>query len=83
MTGTKVTDIGYVYMQTYSTREAAKMLGVSLISLQRYIAAGKVKAPKTRKIGGALVRPWTVRDVERVRKQLPKIKNGRRKKGRK
>ena len=83
MTRAKETDIRYVNMKTYSTREAAKMLGVSLSSLQRYIAVGKVKAPKTRRIGGALVRPWTVRDVERVRKQLPKIKSGRRKKGRK
>ena len=70
-------------MQTYSTREVAKMLGLSLISIQRYIAAGKVKAPKKRRIGGALVRPWTDPDVARVRKQLPKILNGRRKKGKK
>ncbi len=55
------------------------MLGLSLITLQRYIAAGKVSAPKSRRTGGALVRPWTDRDVERVRKELPKVKDGRKK----
>ena len=70
-------------MATYSTREAARKLEISLISLQRYMAAGKVSAPKTRRIGGALVRPWSARDIERVRKQLPKIKNGRRKRKKK
>jgi len=53
------------------------------MTLQRHIAAGKVAAPKTRRIGGALVRPWSARDIERVRKQLPKIKNGRRRRKKK
>jgi len=47
------------------------------------MAAGKVAAPKTRRIGGALVRPWSARDIERVRKQLPKIKDGRRRRKKK
>jgi hypothetical protein len=62
-----------------STREAARKLGISLISLQRYIAAKKISAPKLQKIGGVRIRLWTDRDVMRVRKELPKIKNGRRK----
>ena len=52
-------------MRICSTREAARQLGISLMTLQRYMAAGKVAAPKTRRIAGALVRPWSARDIER------------------
>ena len=70
-------------MKVYSTREAAKLLGISLMSLQRYIAAGKVTVPPVQNVGGNRFRAWTISDIERVRKALPKIKNGRkrRKKG--
>ncbi len=66
-------------MKTYSTRQAAKMLGIGLMTLNRYIAAGKVSVPPVHNIGGTRFRAWTERDVERVRKQLPRIANGRRK----
>jgi len=64
-------------MSDVSTREAARKLGISLISLQRYIAAKKISAPKLQSIGGVRVRLWTDRDIKRVRKELPGIKNGR------
>lgn len=67
-------------MKTYSSREVAKLLGISLKSLQRYIAAGKIPAPPVQHIGGNRFRAWTLRDVERVRKALPAIANGRKKK---
>ncbi len=67
-------------MPTRSTREAARKLGISLMTLQRYIAAGRIRAPKVRLVGSLAVRLWTDRDIERVRKQLTKIANGRRKK---
>ncbi len=70
-------------MRIYSTREAARRLGISLMTLQRYIAAGKVAVPKTRRFAGALVRPWSARDIERIRKQLPEIKSGRRRRKKK
>ncbi len=70
-------------MRTYSTREAARILGVDRITLQRYIAKKVVAAPPLRKLGGGSFREWTPRDIRRVRKQLPKIKNGRRKKKKK
>ena len=70
-------------MRTYSTREAARILGVDRITLQRYIAKKVVAAPPLRKLGGGRFREWTNRDIERVRKQLPKIKNGRRKRKKK
>ena len=68
-------------MKSVSTREAARKLGISLISLQRYIAAGKITAPKLQVLGTVRIRLWTERDIKRVRKELPGIQNGRRKKG--
>jgi predicted DNA-binding transcriptional regulator AlpA len=64
-------------MNKLSTRAAAKELGLSSTSLDRYVSAGKVPAPKTQRIGGLKVRIWSDRDIEKVRKILPKIANGR------
>lgn len=64
-------------MSTFSTRDAAKQLGVTPTTLSRYIAAKKVPAPKTITTGGITVHLWTHRDIERVRRLLPKIQNGR------
>jgi len=64
-------------MSGYSTREAAKKLGISKTALNRYIAAEKVPAPAAQVIGGVEVRSWNSTDIERVRKILPKIANGR------
>jgi len=68
-------------MKNISTRGAAARLGLSLISLQRYIAAKKISAPKLQRIGGVRVRLWKGRDIKRVRKELLGIKNGRSKRG--
>jgi predicted DNA-binding transcriptional regulator AlpA len=46
-------------MSGISTREAARKLGISLISLQRYIAAKKITAPKLQRLGGMRLRLWT------------------------
>jgi hypothetical protein len=69
-------------MKTYSTREAAKLLSIHIITLQKYIAARKITVPPVQHIGGTRFRAWTLRDVERVRKSLLDIKpkNGRRRK---
>jgi len=63
-------------MNGYTTRQAAAKIGISHISLTRYIAAKKIPAPKVQRFGGKF-RVWTNEDIERVRKLLPKIKNGR------
>ncbi len=68
------------HMRTYTTREAALKLGIDRVTLQRYIAKGLISVPTVKLLGGGKFREWADRDVERVRKQLPKIKNGRRKK---
>jgi len=66
-----------------STPEAARVLGIHHITLQRYVLAKKVPAPGVRKLGGVRVRLWSTEDIENVRNVLPKIRNGRkhRKKG--
>jgi len=58
-------------MKTYSSRDAAKNLGISLMTLQRYIADGNwIKAPKVRKLGNVKARLWSGRDIERARKLI-------------
>ena len=43
------------------------MLGISLMTLQRYIADGNwIKAPRLQKVGGIKARLWTARDIERA-----------------
>jgi predicted DNA-binding transcriptional regulator AlpA len=64
-------------MPSYSTRQAAKKLGLPSTTLAQYIAAKKVPAPKPIRIGGVLVRAWSESDIERARAILPKIANGR------
>lgn len=60
-----------------STRQVAMRLGLLPRTLGRYIAAGKVPAPKIVQIGEARHQAWSEDDVERLRQLLPKIKNGR------
>lgn len=64
-------------MSRFSTREAAKMLGLSHEALARYIRSGKVPAPETVKHGERVGHIWTEEQIENVRKLLPKIANGR------
>ncbi len=63
----------------YSTREAAKKLGVTILTLQRHVKAKTFDAPPLRKIGGVRVRLWRDRDVTRARKALSGVKRGRKK----
>jgi hypothetical protein len=63
-----------------STREAAKKLGVTLLTLQRHVSAKTVDAPPLRKVYGVTVRLWTARDIEKARKVLSGIRPGRKKK---
>ena len=60
-----------------SSREAAKKMGISFASLNRYIAGRKIPLPPLVKVGGVSVRLWSKKDIEQVRALLPKIANGR------
>jgi excisionase family DNA binding protein len=53
-------------METFSTSEVAKQVGISSVTLDRWIGNGEVPAPMTIFVGRKLVRRWTVQDVERV-----------------
>jgi excisionase family DNA binding protein len=64
-------------MIAYSTREAAAMLGITQATLSTYIKEGKIPAPKILQIGRRTVHSWSESEIERVRKLLPKIANGR------
>jgi len=64
-------------MNEYSTRQAAEKLGLSLITLQRYIASGRIPAPSVTKVGGGKLRIWSEQDIKNVRRVLPSLKNGR------
>jgi predicted DNA-binding transcriptional regulator AlpA len=64
-------------MTDYSTRQAAKKLGLSHAALVRYIAAGKIPTPKAIQFGKFRAHLWTEQEIEHVRQLLPKIANGR------
>ena len=64
-------------MAEYSTREAAKKLGVTHATLSNYIKTQKIPTPRIVQIGRLKVHSWTEADLNRLRKILPKIANGR------
>jgi hypothetical protein len=66
-------------VKTYSTREAAKKLGVSLITLQRHVAAETFRIPALQRVEGVRVRLWSDPDIKRAQKKLAGVKPGRRK----
>ena len=71
----------WLAMKPLSTNEVAKAIGVHTITVEKWIADGKVKGPKRLQVGGRVVRLWTASDVERLRKH--KQKNYRKGRGRK
>lgn len=56
-----------------TTVEAAKKVGLHPITLQRWISAGKVKAPKPTLVGAVGYRLWSASDVEGLRSQKESI----------
>lgn len=58
----------YVSRKPYTTREAAAAVGITRVTLQRWIAAGKIRAPRARLRDGVGVRLWAEADVSRLRK---------------
>jgi predicted site-specific integrase-resolvase len=64
-------------MTLYTSRQAARKLGITPAALSKYIKAGKVPVPKTVQLGRLKVQSWTEEEVQRLRQLLPKIANGR------
>jgi predicted transcriptional regulator len=60
----------------YTTREAAKKLGRTVVTIQRHIAAGTIDAPQLLTVGTVQVRMWSDRDIEKVRKVLSRLRPG-------
>ena len=50
-----------------NTQRAAEAVGISLMTLQRWIASGKVKAPELQIRNGRAVRLWRKDDLARLR----------------
>jgi hypothetical protein len=74
-------DTSGIAMKNYSTATVAAGVGVSKLTLTRWLKAGKIKEPRRVKQGGIELRLWTNRDVERVQKY--KEANYRKGRGRK
>ncbi len=64
-------------MKLFSNVQAAKKLGISSMSLGRYITSGKIPAPTMLQAGNKTLHGWTEAEIEHVRQLLPKIANGR------
>ncbi len=56
-----------------STRFAAKAAGISLMTLQRWIANEDIRPPALRIVNGRATRLWNREDMERLRQAKEKI----------
>ena len=66
-----------------TTAEAAKRAGIHQVTLQKWIAAGKLKAPKPTLIGAVGYRLWSAKDVAallKVKQAIYRKGRGRKKK---
>lgn len=68
-------------MKTLSTSDIVRQAGIGRATLERWLASGKLKKPKTITFGKSEFRRWTAADLERVLKF--KRKNYRKGRGRK
>jgi predicted site-specific integrase-resolvase len=66
-----------------NTQQAARAVGISIMTLHRWIVGAKVKAPKLRIRNGRAVRLWSKPDLDRLLrlKQAIYCKGRGRKKG--
>ena len=58
----------------YSTHEVCEVLGVSEVTMYKWIRKRRFEPPPVRKIAGVRVRAWVEQDVERARGVLKKAK---------
>jgi excisionase family DNA binding protein len=62
-----------VIQKQFTTREAAKAVGITRATVQAWIAAKKIKAPKATTFAGMMVRMWSQADVQKLRAVKNKI----------
>jgi hypothetical protein len=72
-----ISQVGITEMDGYSTREAAKKLGLALSSLTKYISLKQIPVPPLTRVGGVRVRLWSDKDIQEAQLVLPKVANGR------
>ncbi len=60
-------------MSPLSTEEVARVVGISRITLERWLASAKLKAPKSLRVGKHIFRNWTNLDIERVKRYKKKF----------
>lgn len=63
-------------MSGYGTAEAAKMVGVTKLTLLRWLRSGRLEEPKHVQASGQNWRLWTDADVERARKLKGAVRRG-------
>lgn len=69
--------------KTYTTREAAKLIGVSHQTLRDWVDAGEIVAPKQITVGKMAIRLWTKANIAKARKIRGTLKPGPRSKKKK
>lgn len=55
-------------MEDFSTKQVAENVGISRVTLQRWLLSGKLSEPDRFRAGGVDVRIWNELDLERVRR---------------
>jgi excisionase family DNA binding protein len=68
-------------MAHISTLEVTRKVGIGRATLERWLAEGKIPAPKSVQFGGSTFRDWAPADIKRLLKF--KEKNYRKGRGRK
>ena len=56
-----------------TTKEAAATVGITVVTVQRWIAAGLISAPQLTIKHGRAVRLWSEADIKRLRKKKEQI----------
>jgi excisionase family DNA binding protein len=62
--------------KTYTTAQAARQIGISRQTLQTWIAAGEIGAPKLIGTGKAMLRLWTEADIEKAKNFKGTLRRG-------
>jgi excisionase family DNA binding protein len=67
-------------MRTFSTQQAARLIGVHWVTLRRWLAEGKIRPSIAVPMEGRTLWRWTKADVERARRFKATQKPGRKSK---
>jgi excisionase family DNA binding protein len=62
--------------KTYTTAEAAAMIGVSRQTLYAWMASGQIDSPTTIQLGKRSMRLWSKADIARARKLKGTLRPG-------